>query len=106
MNPMRAGRRLMAIKPAIERIYDEVHAVLWTLLIIGVLYFVTMVLPQLPARQAEIDQQHERAVAAENVRYCERWGMPAGTQRNMQCTFDLRQLRAKIERETADEFSF
>ena len=90
----------------IQRIYDEVHAALWTLLITGVLYFVAMVLPQLPARQAEIDQQHERAAAAENVRYCERWGMPAGTRRNMQCTSDLRELRAKIEQETVDEMNF
>jgi len=96
----------MAVKMAIQRIYDEVHAVLWTLLIIGVLYFLTMVLPQLPARQAELDRLREQAIAAEYARYCEGWGMPAGTRRNMECTLDLRQLRAKIEQETVDEIIF
>lgn len=98
----------MAVKPptAIQRIYDEVHAALWALLITGVLYFLTMVAPQLPARQAEIERLRENADAAENVGYCEKWGMPAGTQSNTQCVLDLRQLRAKIEQETVDELTF
>ena len=98
----------MAVKPptTIQRIYDEIHAALWAVLVVGLLYFVTMVLPQLPARQAESERLHDEALAAENVRYCERWGMPAGTRRNMRCTFDLRQLRAKIEQETADQLTF
>ena len=96
----------MALRPTIQRIYDKVHAALWVLLIIGVLYFLTMVLPHLPARQAEIERLRQQAVAAENARYCESWGMPAGTRRNMQCTFDLRQLRANIEHETVDQLAF
>jgi len=90
----------------IQRIYDDVNAALWTLLITGVLYFLTMVLPQLPARQAEADRLHEQTDAAENVRYCEKWGMPAGTQRHLQCTLDLQQLRAKIAHEAEDQLSF
>jgi hypothetical protein len=96
----------MAVKQTLQRIYDEVHAALWASLIVGVLYFLTMVLPQLPARQVETERLREQAVADENARYCESWGMPAGTRRNMECTFDLRQLRAKIEQETVDEFTF
>jgi hypothetical protein len=96
----------MPWRTAVQRIYNEVHAALWALLIVFVLYFLATVLPQLPARRAEAERLREQAEAAENIRYCERWGMPAGTRRNSQCTFDLRLLRTKIERDLTEELTF
>jgi hypothetical protein len=90
----------------IRRIYDEVHAGLWALLVAGVLYFLMTVLPQLPARQAQAQRLRDQQYATENRYYCEKWGIPAGTRRHLQCTLDLQQLRAKIAQEMEDEPSF
>jgi hypothetical protein len=90
----------------IQRIYDEVHAALWALLIAGVVYLLTVVLPQLPARQAEAERLQEQQHTAEDRYLCEKWGIPAGGQHHRQCVLDLRQLRDKIALEVTDELSF
>lgn len=91
---------------AIQRIYEEVHAALWALLIAGVVYFVVVVLPQVPARQAEAERLQEQRHSAEDKQLCEKWGISAGTQHYGECVFDLGGFRQKIALETADELSF
>lgn len=87
----------------VHRIYDEVHAALWALLVAGALFFLAVVAPRIPEYRAQAERQRIAEIAAENRSFCEKWGMPAGTQRHMQCTLDLGALRASIARRMADE---
>jgi hypothetical protein len=94
----------MPIKPLIQRIYDEIHIALWALAAAGTLYFFLFLAPRLPEINARIERARTAEIAAENKLYCERWGMPAGTRRHIQCTLDLDELRAGIERRFAETF--
>ena len=94
------------IYPLVRSIYDEVHAALWALLVAGVLYFLTAILPQLPAKRAEAERQRIREIAAENRYYCGKFGMPAGTHFHVQCVLELQELRARIERRLMEDEQF
>jgi hypothetical protein len=87
----------------IQRIYDEVHAALWALLVAGVVVFALAVAPKLPEIRAQAERMRIQEIAAENRFYCEKWGMPADTPRHIQCTLDLNELRAKVARQMAYE---
>jgi hypothetical protein len=88
---------------AVRVIYDEVHAALWAGHCVGLLYFVTVVAPALPAARANMERQRMQEIAAESHAYCEKWGMPAGTHRHVLCVLDLQAIRTKVEqREAAD----
>jgi hypothetical protein len=90
----------------IQRIYDEVHAALWALLGAGLLLFLVVILPTLPAHRANAERLRALQIAAENRNYCEKWGMLAGTRRYAQCMLDLGELRISIARQLADDLSF
>ena len=51
-------------------------------------------------QQAEIDRAKD--VAAENLEYCAKWGMPAGTRRYADCVQDLTNVRARAEGRARD----
>jgi hypothetical protein len=95
----------MPIKFLIQRIYDEVHIALWALAAAGTLYFLLFLVPRLPEINAQMERARIAEIAAENKLYCERWGMPAGTRRHIQCTLDLDELRAGIERRFAENLA-
>lgn len=74
------------------------------MLLTGVLFFVVLVAPGIPAAQ-------RRAAAAEAVQfisqcsqYCEKWGLTRGSLRHTECMQDLKQLRADIEAKMSDDF--
>ena len=79
-------------------IFDNVHCALWALLASFVLYFVFIVVPNIPAAQARYQRLSIRQIAAEHEFYCNRWRMGAGTQAHDQCILDLQAFRAKVER--------
>ncbi|HET7849418.1 MAG TPA: hypothetical protein VFL51_10210 [Pseudolabrys sp.] len=89
----------------IHAVYDHVHAALWAMLFVFVLYTVVFVTPQLLAARVAFEREQAQEIAAEDSSYCAKWGMPAGTHRHTLCTLDLQQLRASIaQRQTGDEF--
>jgi hypothetical protein len=45
-------------------------------------------------------------ISQENKRYCEKWGMPAGTHEHIICTMDLDAIRAEVEWRIAEEYKF
>ncbi len=96
----------MASKKArdtISAIYDNVHFALWAMLVSFVLYFVTIVAPNIPAAQAQFQRDRIRQIAAEHEFYCNKWGMGARTQAHDQCILDLQAFRAQVENRIYDE---
>lgn len=87
----------------VHRIYDEAHAALWALLAAGALFFLAVVAPNIPEYRAQAERQRIAEIAAENRSFCEKLGMPAGTQQHTRCTLDVGALRARIARRMADE---
>ena len=95
---MRTGR----LKSFLVRLHSEVECALWATLLTGILFFVVVVAPGIPAAQ-------RRAAAAEAVQfisqcsqYCEKWGLPRGSLRHTECMQDLKQFRAEIETKVGD----
>ena len=88
----------------IQRLYDEVEAALWALLVAGVLFFATVVAPKLPVIRAQLEAARIQEIAHENDLYCEKWGMAIGTARHGQCVIDLNVLRNKSKSSGGNEF--
>lgn len=96
---MRTG----GLKAYLARLHSEIECALWATLLTGVLFFVVIVAPGIPAAQ-------RRAAAAEAVQfisqcsqYCEKWGLQRGSLRHTECMQDLKQFRAEIETKAGDE---
>lgn len=87
----------------IQKIYDEVHAALWAMLVAFVLWFSVVVVPMLPQihARAKILQDHE--VATEQDVYCGNLGMGPKTPMYRKCISSLEEYRAKIRQNIADE---
>lgn len=64
--------------------------------------FFLFTLPKIRQVQAQLEVQRIQDIAAENRRYCEKWGFPVGTDKHTACTLDLQELRAKIEQRASD----
>lgn len=84
--------------PIVEAAYDNIHAALWAILIVFTLYTVIFILPGLPAARARLERQRLAEIAAESRFYCEKWGMPVGSQREVLCMLDLQEIRTNVER--------
>lgn len=87
----------------IHHLYDNVHAALWAIACAFVLYFVFVVAPRIPAARARFEAARLSEIAAEDRRYCEKWGMPARTAHYIECTIDLRTIRANATRRMTDD---
>jgi hypothetical protein len=98
--------RRSQIGRVVSRLYDEVEAALWAGLAVFVIFFCTMVLPDMPAAMAKAESERALEIAAENRSYCARWGMKEGTQAHKSCLIDLQLLRGAIEQRRADQAAF
>ena len=87
----------------ISVIFDNMHYAFWAVLVSFVLYFVTVVVPNIPAAQARYQRLRIRQVAAEHEFYCNKWGMGADTQAHDQCILDMQAFRAKVEQRMSDD---
>ena len=57
--------------------------------------------------RAAIEQQQMSDMAAESRALCEKWGMPAGTPKHVECTADIQAIRDRHEKRiTADDGLF
>jgi hypothetical protein len=91
------------LRTYLARLHFEIQCALWATLLTGVLFFVVLVAPGIPAAQ-------QRAAAAETAQfisqcsqYCEKWGLPRGSLRHTECMQDLTRFRADIEAKMGDE---
>ena len=63
--------------------------------ICGALAVIAIVMVQrAPQVNADTERQQASETAEENLAYCEKWGMRAGTREHVACTLDLDEIRA------------
>jgi hypothetical protein len=106
--PLQTGKGIMQSRNArnmIRRVYDTVHMALWALLVAGAA-FLLLHIPQMRDARAIAEAKRALEISQENKRYCEKWGMPAGTHEHIICTMDLDAIRAEVERRIVEENQF
>ena len=86
----------------INAIYDNVHLALWASLVSFLVYFATVVVPNIPAAQARFQRFPIQQIAAEHEFYCDKWGMGEHKQAHDRCILDLQAFRAKVEQRMSD----
>jgi hypothetical protein len=89
-------------------VYFAIERALWVL---GpaLILFMFLNVPAMRAAQEQAEAQLAADVGAENLEYCARWGLPAGTPQHQDCIRDLVAIRARAElrlRDTATAFDF
>lgn len=87
----------------IQKIYDEIHAALWAILLAFVLWFSVVVVPMLPELRARAEMLRDHEIATEQDMYCGKLGMGPKTTMYRQCISGLEEYRSKIQQRSADE---
>jgi len=90
----------------VRRVYDYVEVALWAALLAFVIYFVIFVIPNMREIRAQNETAQLQEITAENVTYCEKFGMRVGTDKYNQCLLDLQEFRTKVEKRMHDESSY
>ena len=83
-------------------IYKAIERALWVLGPVLILFLLLNV----PAMQAAREQREADIatdIAAENLEYCSKWGMPAGTGGHDDCVRDLTRIRGRAEQRLRDQ---
>lgn len=93
-------------KRVVEQVYDNVHVLLWAILIFALVFFGIFVAPKFPEERAKYQATRALEIASENDFYCRKWGMAPGNANYRDCVFDLQELRKKVERRIDDESLF
>ena len=86
----------------IQKIYDEVHAALWAMLVAFVLWFSVLVVPTFPQMHARAEMLHDHEIATEQDLYCEKLAMGPKTAMYRKCISSLEEYRAKIQQDITD----
>jgi hypothetical protein len=95
---MRTG----GLKTYLVRLHFEIQCALWAMLLAGVLFFVVLVAPGIPAAQRRAAAAEAAQFISQCSEYCEKWGVPRGSLRHTECMQDLKQFRADIEKRMDD----
>ena len=84
--------------------YGPVYRALWAL---GPALILLIVLgsPSQEAARQQITADQAIEIAAENARYCENWGMPAGSVGHADCIWDLVAIRGRAEQRVRDQIA-
>jgi hypothetical protein len=85
-----------------EHIYRLIERGLWALAPALVLLMLFN-LPAIWAAREQAAQSAAEEIAAENDRYCEKWGLPSGTPKHDACVRDLVNIRARSALQAYDE---
>ena len=82
-------------------VYLAIERALWAL---GpaLILFLLLNLPAMQAARQQAEAQFAADAAAENLEYCAKWGMPAGTPEHTDCIRDLVGIRARAEQHLRD----
>lgn len=83
-------------------IYRAIERALWVLSPFLVL-FVALSQPSLQQMDAQVEVGWTKDVAAENLDYCTKWGMPPGSGKHQSCIGDLVGIRARAEQRLHDQ---
>ncbi|HET7847837.1 MAG TPA: hypothetical protein VFL51_02135 [Pseudolabrys sp.] len=94
------------MSPLVHKIYDNVHMTLWSFLIAFALWFIVVMVPNLPEIRARNERVRVQEIAAEHTFYCRKWGFLPRTREYDQCILDLQEFRAKVENRIAQEQGF
>jgi len=87
----------------VRRVYDYAETTLWAALLAFVIHFVVFVIAKMREIRAQNETAQVQEIAAENVTFCEKFGMKVGTNKYSQCLFDLQEFRTKVEKRIRDE---
>lgn len=82
----------------IQKIYDDVHAALWAILVAFVLWFSVVVVPTLPQIHARAEMLHDHEIATEQDVVCGKLGMGLQTTMYRNCISNLEEYRAAMQR--------
>jgi len=85
-------------------VYLAIERALWVLGPALILLTLLNVPGMLAARE-QAEAQLAADVSAENLEYCARWGMPAGTAQYLDCIRDLVAIRARAEQRLRDSIA-
>ncbi len=91
---------------AAGRVYDNVEAALWTLLIVFLIYFFVFVMPKLLELWARNEAIRVLEISSEDGSYCARLGLDRSAESYPQCLLVLGEFRAKVEKRITAEESF
>ena len=83
-------------------LYGAVNRALWALAPLLIL-LMALGIPAMQTARRQFEAVMDRETAAENHRYCEKWGMPVGTPQHEACVRDLVGIRARTEQLVWDE---
>jgi hypothetical protein len=98
MYPATDSERLWVDGP----VYRFVSRVLYAFaVILGV--FILFSTPSIRAAHQQAELELAKEIASEHLRYCEKWGMPSGTPKYLNCVSDLVGIRERTEQRLRDE---
>jgi hypothetical protein len=82
-------------------IYTAIERALWAL---GpaLLFFLLLNIPAMQAAREQAEADFAADAASENLEYCTKWGMSAGSAGNAGCVRDLVAIRARAEQRLRD----
>jgi hypothetical protein len=83
-------------------VYAAIERALWAL---GpaLLFFMLLSIPSMRAAHEQAEADLATEIASENLDYCAKWGMPAGSQQHAGCVRDVTDIRARAELRVRDE---
>jgi|SRR6516225_3917772 hypothetical protein len=85
------------------RAYDIGETALYATAFALVIYFLAVILPDLPENNARMERVRTIEIAAENALFCEELGTKRGTDQYNQCLLDVGAFRLKVEKRIFDE---
>jgi hypothetical protein len=88
------------------RLYDEVEAALWALLVTSVIFIGAFVVPRLPDIWANIPEARTKEIAADVRHYCKALRIKIGMDDYSRCVLLLGEFRQKIEERVEEEYAF
>ena len=83
-------------------VYRAIEPLLWTFAAGLLLLFLLSYDASTHAAHTRTEAGWAKDVAAENVEYCTKWGMPPGSSKHRSCIRDLVAIRARAEQRLRD----
>jgi Na+/H+ antiporter NhaC len=92
------------LREKIGRLYDYVHAMLWSALAAFLIFFAVYTLPNIRAAQAQLQATRALEIAAGHEALCTKLAMGTGTPAHDQCIRAVQEFRAAVEKGISDDF--
>lgn len=89
----------------ISKLYDHVHAMLWSALAVLLIFFAVYTIPHIRAAQAQLEAARILEIAAEHEALCAKLAMGTGTPAHDHCIRAVQEFRAAVEKRISDDVS-